>query len=151
MTSTERAPGGLRLPTAQLTALLGAEADRRSVTGRIDTGTARCAGGHELPAVRVVTAGRREDLSTRLRALARVAADRPAVVVVERVTDGLDAADRRTLLAALRRVAEDGASVLVDDVDPVAALAVAHAAVRVAPCGTLSVVATDVLPALAAE
>ena len=131
MTSTERAPGALRLPAGQLTVLTGEPDDRRSVTGRVDPDRARCADGHALPAVRVVTAGRREDVDSRLRALARLAADRPAVVVAERVTDGLVAEHRRTVLRALRGLAQDGASVLVDDVDPVAALAVADAVLRV--------------------
>jgi hypothetical protein len=50
---------------------------------------------------------------------------------------GLDDAGRRTVLQALRSVARTGTAVLVDDVDPVAALAVADGALRVGADGSI--------------
>ncbi len=61
------------------------------------------------------------------------------MVLVNRLTDGLDAADRRTVLAALRVLAAAGPAVLVDDADPVAALAVADGALRAGADGSVQV------------
>ena len=60
----------------------------------------------------------------------QAAEHRPAIVLVARLTDGLTAADRQTVLAQLRRLAAGGPAVLVDDTDPVAALSVADGALR---------------------
>ncbi|NHC46968.1 P-loop NTPase family protein [Motilibacter aurantiacus] len=73
----------------------------------------------------------------RVLALAVGIAQAPAALVVDRLTDGLDAAGRRALLAVVRRVADDRWAVLLDDSDPVAALAVADEALRVGPEGLL--------------
>lgn len=118
----------LRLPAGQVTVLLGPSVGRRRVMNRLDDGSGRCAGGHEAPVTRV--RGRvQAPASERLAALASV---RPgALLLVDRLTDGLVALERRAVLARLRAIAAGGAAVLVDDVDPVAALAVADAALRV--------------------
>ena len=73
----------------------------------------------------------------RLDALAAVTRDRPAILLVDRLTDGLDAAGRRTLLAGLAHVAAAGTAVLVDDAEPVAALAYADLALRADADGSL--------------
>ncbi|NHC15625.1 hypothetical protein G9H71_17730, partial [Motilibacter sp. E257] len=79
----------------------------------------------------------------RLVALAVAVAQGPAALVVDRLTDGLDAEGRRALLALLRCLAADRRAVLVDDSDPVAALAVADDAVRVGVPGVLERVELD--------
>lgn len=131
------APAPLRLRTGSVTVLLGADDDRHAVLAALDEATARCAGGHGVPgAVRLqldpeASAAERHALVEMHGGLAVVLADRP--------TAGLDAAGRRRVLQALRDLAATGTAVLVDDVDPVAALAVADAALRVAGDGALSV------------
>ncbi|SDF88640.1 hypothetical protein [Klenkia brasiliensis] len=117
----------LKLPVASVVVLLGPAPVRSAVCGALDEGSARCADGHGgLGAVRL-TAPAHEPLADRL---ARVAAADAPVVLVQRLTDGLPAAQRRTLLSALRGLAAHGATVLVDDVDPVAALSVADTSLR---------------------
>lgn len=54
-----------------------------------------------------------------------------AILLADRPTAGLDDVGRRAVLQALRSVARAGTTVLVDDVDPVAALPVADSALRV--------------------
>ncbi|MGY1600773.1 hypothetical protein [Geodermatophilus sp. SYSU D00815] len=126
---------GLRLPTAQVTVLLGADRARREVMAALDESTGRCAGGHgDVQVRRLAAAG---DLAQRLAALA--GARDAAVVLVDRLTDGLGSAERRAVLAAVRAVAGSGCAVLVDDDDPVAALAVADGALRAGTAGELSV------------
>ena len=71
---------------------------------------------------------------------------RPSLVLVDRLTDGLTGPERRTVLTALRRLAATGVAVLVDDLDPVAALATADVALRVGADGSLA--ADSLLPAL---
>ena len=58
-------------------------------------------------------------------------------MLVDRLTDGLDAADRRAVLAELRTLAAAGPAVLVNDADPVAAMAVADTALRAGSDGSL--------------
>jgi hypothetical protein len=131
------APAPLRLSTGSLTVLLGDIDARSAVLASLDEATARCAGGHGVPgAARLrldpwATAGERVALVEAHTGLAVVLADRP--------TAGLSGADRRAVLRALRALAATGTAVLVDDVDPVAALAVADAALRVRADGALSV------------
>ena len=60
-----------------------------------------------------------------------------AIVLVARLTDGLTAGDRQTVLAQLRTLAATGPAVLVDDTDPVAALSVADGALRAGMDGSL--------------
>ncbi|MCO7219828.1 hypothetical protein [Klenkia sp. PcliD-1-E] len=117
----------LKLPVASVVALLGPAPVRSAVCGALDEDSARCSDGHGGLGVLRLTAPAHEPLAARL---ARVDAAGAPVVLVQRLTDGLPAAQRRTLLGALRGPAGRGATVLVDDVDPVAALAVADAALR---------------------
>jgi hypothetical protein len=122
---------GFRLAAGRVTALLGPDTARRGLLGRLDPGPAR--------GVLTVTSGRSRSADERLAALRQAAEHRPAMVLVDRLTNGLDAADRRTVLAALRTLAAAGPAVLVDDVDPVAALAVADGALRAEPDGSVLV------------
>jgi hypothetical protein len=118
-----RRPAGSAWRAAgRVTALLGPDAARRALIGRLDPGSART--------VLTVTSARTRNAAERIAALAQAAAHRPALVLVNRLTDDLDAADRRAVLAELRTLAAAGPAVLVDDVDPVAALAVADGALR---------------------
>jgi hypothetical protein len=125
----------LRLAVGEVTVLLGPAPARRDVMARLDDGTGRAPGG----AVRVVrlAAHPRTDLERRLAAVRSAGSAGAAIVLVDRLTDGLDADGRRTVLVELRRMAGGGAAVLVDDADPVAALAVADIAVRTDPGGGL--------------
>jgi hypothetical protein len=119
---------GVRLPAGRVTVLLGPDEARRRLVGSVDgRGTQ----------VLTVTAGRACTAAERLDALATAARQEPALVLVARLTDGLAAPDRRAVLGALRVLAARGPAVLVDDTDPVAALAVADGALRVGPDGVL--------------
>jgi hypothetical protein len=126
----------LRLAVGEVTVLLGPAPARRDVMARLDDGTGRAPGG----AVRVVrlAAHPRTDLERRLAAVRSAGSAGAAIVLVDRLTDGLDADGRRTVLTELRRMAGGGAAVLVDDADPVAALAVADIAVRTGAGGELA-------------
>ncbi len=124
-------PSGFRLRTGQVTVLLGPAAARRGVLARLDPGGTR--------GVLTVTSGRGRSASERIAALTCAAGHRPAMVLVNRLTDGLDAADRRAVLAELRALAAAGPAVLVDDADPVAALAVADGALRAGADGSVQV------------
>jgi hypothetical protein len=136
---TTRAP--LRLRTGAVTVLLGDDTARRAVLADLDEGTARCHGGHGLPGVARLGFDHAVPASDRARSVA----DRSglAVLLADRPTAGLDAAGRRIVLRALQEAARSGTAVLLDDVDPVAALAVADSAVRVGADG--SVRADDLL------
>ena len=120
-----------RLPTGRVTVLLGPDAARRSLLARLDPGGTR--------AVLTVASARRRSAAERIAALTTAAGHRPAMVLVSRLTDGLDAADRRAVLAELRVLAAAGPAVLVDDADPVAALAVADGALRAGVDGSVHV------------
>ena len=122
---------GFRLATGRVTVLLGPDALRRGLLGRLDPG---CAAG-----VLAVTSARQRSAIERIAALDEAAAHRPALVLVDRLTDGLGTIGRRTVLAHLRRIAAAGPAVLVDDTDPVAALAVADGALRVGLDGSVVV------------
>jgi len=125
---------GFRLRTGCVTVLLGPDAVRRDVLGQLDAGR----GPRERPTgVLTVTSGQAPTAPERISALVQAAEQRPSLVVVDRVTDGLTAADRRAVLAELRTLAAAGPAVLVDDTDPVAALAVADGALRAGADGTL--------------
>jgi ABC-type transporter Mla maintaining outer membrane lipid asymmetry ATPase subunit MlaF len=84
-----------------------------------------------------VTAPAGGGMTERRAALAVARRAQPSIVLVDRLTDGLAAVDRRALLAELRELAAGGCAVLVDDVDPVAVLAVAGGALRVDAAGGL--------------
>jgi hypothetical protein len=129
MTSSAPPSPGLRLPTGRVTALLGPDAARRDLLARLDPGAGR--------SVLTVTSARGRGVAERIGALTQAAGHRPAMVLVNRLTDGLGTGDRRTVLAALRALAATGPAVLVDDVDPVAALAVADGALRADPDGSV--------------
>jgi ABC-type hemin transport system ATPase subunit len=130
---TTRAP--LRLRTSALTVLLGDDDARRSLLAQLDEDSARCRDGHGVAAVSRMTLDRSMPASQRAQV---VAGQRGlAVLLADRPTVGLDDAGRRTVLQALRSVARTGTAVLVDDVDPVAALAVADGALRVGADGSV--------------
>ncbi len=130
---TTRAP--LRLRTGAMTVLLGDDAARRSLLAELDEDSARCQKGHGLSAVSRLTLD--HALPAPERASVVAAHEGIAVLLADRPTVGLDDAGRRTVLQALRSVARTGTAVLVDDVDPVAALAVADGALRVGADGSL--------------
>jgi hypothetical protein len=130
---TTRAP--LRLRTGALTVLLGDLEARRTLLADLDEDTARCHSGHGLPAVLRLRFDHAVPAPARAEAL--TAHDGLAVLLADRPTAGLDDAGRRTVLQALRSVARSGTAVLVDDVDPVAALAVADGALRVCADGSV--------------
>lgn len=129
MTSDAVPSSGFRLATGQVTVVLGADAARRDLLGRLDPGDAQ--------GVLTVTSARGRSAAERVAALTQAARHRPAMVLVDRLTDGLDAAGRRTVLDALRALAAAGPAVLVDDADPVAALAVADGALRAGADGSV--------------
>lgn len=120
----------LRLPTGSITVLLGPSVQRRRTMNRLDDASGRCADGHDA-VVRRLGARATESAADRLASVEAVRRGPTAMVLADRLTDGLDAHDRSTVLFALRSVAADGVAVLVDDIDPVAALAVADGALRV--------------------
>lgn len=127
---------GLRLPAGDVTVLLGPTRARRCVMARLDETTGRCASGHER-LVRRLSARLTDELGSRLERLDAARGAGAAIVLVDRFTDGLSAPERREVLAGLRALAMAGPAVLVDDVDPVAALAVADTALRADPTGGL--------------
>ncbi|GAA4748443.1 hypothetical protein GCM10023328_33490 [Modestobacter marinus] len=121
---------GLRLPVGGVTVLLGPVAARAETMAALDPGSARCAGGHASLSVVRLTAAPGDDVPNRLAAVLRAGSGTASVVLVDRLTDGLAADDRRAVLTALRPVAAAGRAVLVDDGDPVAALSVADTVLR---------------------
>lgn len=142
MPPTDQPPAGLRLPVGQVTVLLGSPVARRHVTTCLDDASVRCASGHGVErGVHRLTPEGKGSATDRLQTVARVARQRPVLVVADRLTDGLGTAERRVVLAELRSLAASGVAVLVDDIDPVAALAVADLALRAGADG--SVVAED--------
>ena len=129
MTPDATPSSGFRLPTGRVTVVLGPDTARRGLLGRLDPGSAQ--------GVLTVTSARGRSAAERLAALTQAAGHRPVMVLVDRLTDGLDATDRRTVLDALRTLAAGGPAVLVDDTDPVAALAVADGALRAGTDGSV--------------
>ena len=129
---------GLRLPLGQVTVLLGPERSRRQVMAALDESTGRRADGHGPVAVQRLTPSGADDAPARVQALAEAGRGQAAIVLVDRLTDGLPADDRRAVLAAVRPVAGPGCAVLVDDADPVAALSFADLALRADGEGALS-------------
>ncbi len=129
---------GLRLPVGDVTVLLGPAGARRGVMNALDDASGRCASGHASVRVQRLAARDGDGVQQRLEAIEAVAGQDATIVLVDRFTDGLPAPDRRRLLAALRPVATAGRAVLVDDTDPVAALAVADGALRADPAGGLT-------------
>jgi hypothetical protein len=127
----------LRLAVGDVTALLGPALARHRVISELDESTGRCPTDHEPVGVVRVTATAGEDLARRRETLAAARRGRPSIVLVDRLTEGLPAADRRALLVELRELAVQGCAVLVDDADPVAVLAVAGGALRVDEAGGL--------------
>lgn len=120
----------LRLPTGSVTVVLGPSVQRRRMMNRLDDASGRCATGHDAM-VRRLGARATESAAERLATVAAARTGPTAMVLADRLTDGLDARGRIEVLSALRGIAADGVAVLVDDIDPVAALAVADGAVRV--------------------
>ena len=138
MSVTAEPSQGLRLPSGQVTVLLGPAPVRHAIIDALDTATARLPGGPTCAAL-TVTSNAARTVDERVGALRQAAAQRPAIVLVARLTDGLDPVGRRTVLTELRALAAGGAAVLVDDVDAVAALAVADGALRAGADGSLRV------------
>ena len=130
MSANAASPSGYRLVPGRVTAVLGAEPSRRALLGRLDAGSA---------AVLTVTSGRARSATERIAALEQACARRPVLVLVARLTDGLDATARRSVLTAVRTLAAAGPAVLIDDADPVAALAMADGGLRVSPDGSVTV------------
>ena len=105
----------------------------------VQTGPApTAASGHSAVRVQRLAAAADDDVHRRIEAIESVREAGATIVLVDRLTEGLAAPDRRAVLAALRPVASGGRAVLVDDDDPVAALAVADSALRADPAGGLS-------------
>ena len=129
----------LRLRTGAVTVLLGPVDARRQVLADLDEATARCAAGHRASGVHRLRPSADEPADTRVRTLEHLAASGCTLLLADGPTAGLTGADRRCVLAALRDLSRTGTAVLTDDVDPVAALAVADAGLRVAADGALVV------------
>ena len=136
MSVTAEPSQGLRLPSGHVTVLLGPACARHAVIDALDAATARRPGGPAC-GVATVTSSPARSADDRVAALRQAGAHRPAIVLVARLTDGLDPVGRRTVLTELRALAAGGAAVLVDDADPVAALAVADGALRAGADGSL--------------
>ncbi|MCO1659535.1 hypothetical protein [Pseudonocardia humida] len=128
----------LRLAVGEVTVLLGPAPARRDVMARLDDGTGRASEGGGAVRVVRLAAHRRTELERRIAAVRAACSAGASIVLVDRLTDGLDADGRRAVLVELRRMAGGGAAVLVDDADPVAALAVADGAVRTDADGGLA-------------
>ena len=135
----------LRLPTGEVTVLLGEQIVRGRLMDMLDPTTATAGFGGPVP-VRRVGADPTEGVATRRRRLED--AGDAAIVLVDRITDGLDAAGRRAVLGALGSVAARGAAVLVDDDDCVAALALADDTLRADPVRGLVLEPVEAAPLL---
>lgn len=123
---------GLQLATGAVTVVLAEDAVRRRLMAMLD----------DHGAVRV-TADADEPVPQRLARLRE--ARGASLVLVDRLTDGLDAATRRVVLGRVRGLTggHTPPAVLVDDADGVAALAVADQVLRVDPRRGLVVEAPD--------
>ncbi|GAA4693654.1 hypothetical protein GCM10023215_33840 [Pseudonocardia yuanmonensis] len=128
---------GLRLPLGEVTVILGPAVARRRLMYALDEDRTRCADGHEAGALRL-TARVADPLADRMARIERAAAADTALVLVDRLTDGLEAPERRLLLRAARRLARPDRAVLVEDADPVAALAQADGALRTDRSGAVA-------------
>jgi len=129
---------GLRLPVGDVTVLLGPSTVRRRVMAALDDDSGRCASGHASVRVHRLAAHAEDGVRQRLDAIEAVRQANATIVLIDRFTDGLTSPERRAVLSALRPVAIAGRAVLVDDDDPVAALAVADGVLRADPTGALS-------------
>jgi hypothetical protein len=125
----------LRLPVGRVAVLLGSPQARAELMAALDDAGGRCAEGHSGVPVRRVRSARDTAVDARRDALAEAGRERATIVLVDRLTDGLSARERRAVLGEARAVAATGAAVLVDDAEPVAALAYADVALRVGPDG----------------
>ncbi|WP_433785329.1 hypothetical protein ACQPX6_03010 [Actinomycetospora sp. CA-101289] len=138
----------LRLPTGEVTVLLGEQIVRGRLMDMLDPSSATGASGGPV-AVRRVGAERGEGVAARRRRLEDAGRDdQAALVLVDRITDGLDAAGRRAVLGVLASVAARGAAVLVDDDDCVAALALADGTLRADPLRGLVLEPAEAAPLL---
>ncbi|CAA9263659.1 MAG: hypothetical protein AVDCRST_MAG54-2610 [uncultured Actinomycetospora sp.] len=135
----------LRLPTGEVTVLLGEQIVRGRLMDMLDPTSATAESGGRV-AVRRVGAETGEGVATRRRRLED--AGDAAIVLVDRITDGLDAAGRRAVLGVLASVAARGAAVLVDDDDCVAALALADGTLRADPVRGLVLEPAEATPLL---
>jgi ABC-type uncharacterized transport system ATPase subunit len=137
----------LRLPVGSVTVLLGPSLARHRVMNALDESSRTCRSDHAIDVCRL-RAHRDDGVVARLEALDTVRRGSASVVLVDRFTDGLSARERRAVLARLQDIAA-GRVVLVHDVDPVAALAVAGGAVRIDRTGGLVFEPIDELDYLA--
>jgi hypothetical protein len=129
---------GVRLPVGEVTVILGPAVARRRLMHALDEDHVRCADTHEVPALRL-TARAADPLDRRLAAIDESGATDAALVLVDRLTDGLDAPGRRAVLRAARGLARPHRAVLVEDADPVAALSHADGALRTDRSGAVVV------------
>ncbi|GAA1874511.1 hypothetical protein GCM10009836_64520 [Pseudonocardia ailaonensis] len=120
---------GLRLSLGELTVILGPAVARRRLMSLLNETRTRCAQEHEATTIRL-TARVADPVDERLAALDDAADSTAALVLVDRLTDGLDARERLRVLIAARRLVHPERAVLVEDADPVAALAHADGALR---------------------
>jgi hypothetical protein len=127
---------GLRLPIGDVTVLLGPALARLRVMAQLDEGSGRTSGQAAVGVQRLV-AGPDDTFAERLDALDSAGRCDATIVLVDRFTDGLAADERAAVLRRLHAVA-DGRAVLVNDRDPVAALATADGALRIERTGELS-------------
>ncbi|MFC5063698.1 hypothetical protein [Actinomycetospora atypica] len=129
----------LRLPVGEVTALLGPGLVRCRIMAGLDDGSGRGEGGGPAAVTRLQF-GKHAAVATRLAAIREA---RGALVLADRVTDGLEPGGRREVLVALRDLAATGVAVLVNDADPVAALAVAGGVLRADRTGGLALERAD--------
>lgn len=126
----------LRLPTGEVTVLLGEPIVRRRLMDMLDHTSGRADSGAAVVVRRVGAdaADAADGVAARRRRLEDAGDDdQAAIVLVDRITAGLDAHGRRAVLGVLATVAARGAAVLVDDDDCVAALALADGTLRADP------------------
>jgi hypothetical protein len=128
---------GLRLPLGEVTVILGPAVARRRLMYALDEDRTRCSDAHEVGALRL-TSRVADPLAERMAKIDRAACGDAALVLVDRLTDGLDGPERRLVLRAVRRLARPGRAVLVEDADPVAALAQADGALRTDRSGAIA-------------
>jgi hypothetical protein len=135
----------VEIPAGVVTVLLGTEPDRRRLLAALSD-TSIAAPGARRAVFRRVVASPALPVVKRVVLLLNAADADVDLVLVDRATEGLDAADRRFFLDHLRLVTARGVAVAVDDTDPVAALAVGDRSLRLAGGGEPELADLDRLP-----
>lgn len=110
------------VPAGEVTVLCGTREQRRRLFALLLHAPARARGEQVVRHVTVSASSTAADREALLGRLVEAPAD---VLLVDNVTGGLGARARRSLLGLLRRLADAGTAVVVDDRDPLAAMAVA--------------------------